>query len=108
MNGLEGLAILFAVIVIFLLSGSVIVGPLAILFAYIGGRMKPAALVLGVSACVLGVVGVVVGICASLFLTLDGMSLTGYVLLIGSPLVSILFGVIALRLRGRREKNRLA
>ena len=101
MNGIEGLAILYAVILAFLLLGPVIVGPLAVIFGLMGGRVKRGARVLGISACVLGAVGLVVGVCAAAFLSLGDSTPTGYVLLIGSPLASILLGVIALRLHDR-------
>ena len=104
MNGIEGVAILYAVIMAFLLSGPLIVGPLAVIFGLLGGKVKRAAHVLGISACVLGGVGLLVGACAAAFLSLGGLTPTDYLLLIGSPLASILLGVIALRLNGRAKR----
>lgn len=102
MNGIEGIAYVVMFILGFCLLGMLLVGPLAAFFATKGGRLGVASLVLGVLACLMGAVGVllVVG-----FYALFGAGLTfpSSALPFLPPVASLALGVFALRLRSKRK-----
>ena len=104
MNGLEGLAYVVMFVAGFCLLGSLLVGPLAVVFAVTGGQRRGvAAMVLGVIACGVGVGGFLL---VARFFALfgSGMSSGSSVAFFLPPATSLALGVVALRLRVKRKQ----
>ena len=100
LNGLEGLAYV-VVIALVVCAAALLTGPLAFVFGKMGGRFRGAALILGIIACVVGALGLLL-VVGFLFLSLNQLHFPYEALLfLLPPSASIVLGVAALRLRAR-------